>query len=554
MKSKKIFISVVFSLISIFFVSPPAFAANEIHILISDPDSDGITTIGFCFTNISEMSGGVSYGGDLGSGGFSIHSGTPSCPTTAAMSIGQRLTAGNSYTYSIIATNGGRTYTDTVSFTAKGISAAAQAAIDLRNANDAAFRTAIDAATAAAAVESRAWNAANPGKQKCIQWGPIVHANGVSTSSGGVCANIVEPGAGTTVATEAAPTVTGPTTSSSSSTGSSSASPSPTPTPVPTGSTVNASVPGSGAPFTMVLAGQLSTSECPVGFQGANGIIMAIGTGTFTECWPVNAWAAYRLGGTYWEKYKSSGGTYDIQAELTRQAGVANYKAQAKAIAQTAANSTPGIQRCSAWSAYGESGQECAYTFVAPSGVTAAPVAPDSITTTSSTSDSSSATSASNGPGSTTTSKSTSATTSSETASVVTNGNSTANIETKTATAKASAAPVVELQTVSLSGSSELMKKAASAITTIASEAKAINNLIASLDKKAKAVTSRTNSVALPVSVVVDSKAVSKTPSVCSISSGKITKITSAICKISFVIEDEAGNSYSIDKEFDFRK
>ena len=98
------------------------------------------------------------------------------------------------------------------------------------------------------------------------------------------------------------------------------------------------------------------------------------------------------------------------------------------------------------------------------------------------------------------------------------------------------------------------MKKAASAITTIASEAKAINNLIASLDKKAKAVTSRTNSVALPVSVVVDSKAVSKTPSVCSISSGKITKITSAICKISFVIEDEAGNSYSIDKEFDFRK
>ena len=53
------------------------------------------------------------------------------------------------------------------------------------------FRTAQELATAEATKQSQDWNAANPGQQKCFQWGPIVHANGVSTSSGGVCANIV---------------------------------------------------------------------------------------------------------------------------------------------------------------------------------------------------------------------------------------------------------------------------------------------------------------------------------------------------------------------------
>ena len=72
---------------------------------------------------------------------------------------------------------------------------------------DANFRAAQDAAIAAATLESQAWNAANPGKQKCVQWGPIVHANGVSTASGGVCANPVDPGPGTTVKTAEAPAV-----------------------------------------------------------------------------------------------------------------------------------------------------------------------------------------------------------------------------------------------------------------------------------------------------------------------------------------------------------
>lgn len=56
---------------------------------------------------------------------------------------------------------------------------------------DAAFEQARRDGQAAAEAQSLAWNQAHPGQQKCFQWGPIVHANGVSTASGGVCANPV---------------------------------------------------------------------------------------------------------------------------------------------------------------------------------------------------------------------------------------------------------------------------------------------------------------------------------------------------------------------------
>lgn len=77
---------------------------------------------------------------------------------------------------------------------------------------DAAFSQAQRDGQAAAEALSRAWNEANPGKQKCFQWGPVVHANGVSTASGGVCANPVPVPAGfvpdsSTVTTDT-PTVT----------------------------------------------------------------------------------------------------------------------------------------------------------------------------------------------------------------------------------------------------------------------------------------------------------------------------------------------------------
>lgn len=49
---------------------------------------------------------------------------------------------------------------------------------DQRAANDAAYQ------------KSLAWNTANPGKQKCFSWGPLISPDG-GESSGGVCANPV---------------------------------------------------------------------------------------------------------------------------------------------------------------------------------------------------------------------------------------------------------------------------------------------------------------------------------------------------------------------------
>ncbi len=60
------------------------------------------------------------------------------------------------------------------------------AAIDAEN----KYRADLADAQAIALAQSQAWNAANPGQQKCFQWGPITSPSG-GTSSGGVCANPV---------------------------------------------------------------------------------------------------------------------------------------------------------------------------------------------------------------------------------------------------------------------------------------------------------------------------------------------------------------------------
>jgi hypothetical protein len=100
---------------------------------------------------------------------------------------------------------------------------------------DAAFSKAQRDGQATAESLSRAWNEANPGKQKCFQWGPVVHANGVSTASGGVCANPVPVPVGY-IADSSTVTSDTPTVLSESSTSivqSESSTPIVTPTPAP---------------------------------------------------------------------------------------------------------------------------------------------------------------------------------------------------------------------------------------------------------------------------------------------------------------------------------
>lgn len=213
----------------------------------------------------------------------------------------------------------------------------------LKQQQDNDFSARIQAAQAAALTESQAWNAANPGMQKCVQWGPVIHADGVGTSSGGVCANPVERTM--PVQTEAATPVISD-------------------SPLPPA----AVIPPATSPFTVIVPGQVAAQDCPAGYQAANGLqVNATTHEVTTECWSAAAWKAWQLGGAVWQQFQSSGGTFDVQAELDRRSAVEQVKAQALANAQAAAQAKPGIRHCSAWSGFGESGVECAYAFEAPS-------------------------------------------------------------------------------------------------------------------------------------------------------------------------------------------
>ena len=96
----------------------PAHAANEIRIVVTGPDADGITNIGYCFTDARALSGTVSFVATSSYGAFLAHSEMPNCPSMVGSSTGQRLTEGTTYVFTVTATNGGSTFTDTLNYTA----------------------------------------------------------------------------------------------------------------------------------------------------------------------------------------------------------------------------------------------------------------------------------------------------------------------------------------------------------------------------------------------------------------------------------------------------
>lgn len=243
-------------------------------------------------------------------------------------------------------------------------------------ADDEDFRNRQQLAVAAATVESQSYSAANPGLQKCVTWGPVVHANGISTASGGVCANVVGTKPDGTTAQVAPTPVSSDSSGASSSSSSSSSSGRSSSSTVTDSSTASSSTPtaqqpvrpqvdltqfGIGRPFTRVVARNLSASQCPSGYQAATNSLPGIVDGGATECWPDNAWAAYSIGGDVWTQFKSSNGSLNAQAEATRRVQVSAIRALALQQAQNLANLTQGIKRCNSWNGFGESGQECAY-------------------------------------------------------------------------------------------------------------------------------------------------------------------------------------------------
>ena len=570
MRASRLFLLVNIFTLGFTLVPQSANAANEMQISITGPDADGITNVGICFTNPSELGSSVSFSGTNSSGAFLVHSGTPSCPNFAAVSTGQRLTSGQTYNFEATATSGGRNYSASRTYIAPGEDPAVVATRMLRESQDASFRTAQEAAIALATAESQAWNAANPGKQKCIQWGPIVHANGVTTASGGVCANVVQPGPTTSVQSQDAPTVQGPTTVPTPT-----VSPTAQPTPVATTPDANPELAneGSGKPFTRVLPGQLSTSQCPVGYQAANGIIFAIGKGTYTECWPTNAWQAWQLGGSTWEQFKSSGGSFNVQAVIDLNNAIAALKSEAKVVAQTAADSTPGIQRCSKWSGYGQSGQECAYTFVTPTSVTPTSVTPTSVTPTSNGNNSAIQTPIPSQISDTSTVLTrapqipTILGQSSDTQTVLNTPSETSAVPTPTATPAAattidptsvkvsqtsSGTSQLGLATISVEGTTKEIAKLIPKIVTKVTEQKSLATILTKLDAMRSATYSKVQ--VLPSERSIEETALSLTPDICSVKGAKVTSLKAGICIFSYELIGPSGNSFTVEKQIVFKK
>ena len=96
----------------------PAHAANEIRVVVTGPDAEGITNVGYCFTDARSLSGTVSFVATSSYGAFLAHSEMPNCPSMVGSSTGQRLIEGTTYVFTVTATNGGSTFTDTLSYTA----------------------------------------------------------------------------------------------------------------------------------------------------------------------------------------------------------------------------------------------------------------------------------------------------------------------------------------------------------------------------------------------------------------------------------------------------
>jgi hypothetical protein len=119
---------------------------------------------------------------------------------------------------------------------------------------------------------------------------------------------------------------------------------------------------GFGKPFTQVVKGNVTASQCPSGFDAATNIInTGFSENPATECWPSNAWAAYSIGGDVWSRFKSTNGSINAEAEASRRIQVNAVRALALQQAQQFANQTIGVKRCATWNGFGESGQECAY-------------------------------------------------------------------------------------------------------------------------------------------------------------------------------------------------
>jgi hypothetical protein len=356
-------------------------------------------------------------------------------------------------------------------------------------ADDEDFRNRQNLAVAAATLESQNYNATHPGEQKCVTWGPIVHANGISTASGGVCANPVgtRPD-GTTVQVPASPV-------GGSSSGSSSPADSSTVSTNTNKPSVDLTQFGIGRPFTTVVSGRITLSNCPTGYQAAKNNLDGISSDGATECWPADAWAAYSIGGNAWSKFKGENTTIEAQQAAVVNVELNKVKALALNKAQQQANLNIGKNVCVPWSYQNQSGQECAYI----------PAQFNPFNR--------------------------------ETTTVVSAAN-----DTKTVAVLLIKESVTVDTQQKFSGNVAQIKEAVNSVVEDTSTAKAINSALQKVADLSKLTIKTT--MKIPSDGVLESTIISKTPKICSVSSSKISGKKNGNCVVEYAVLDEDDNKF----------
>jgi len=396
-------------------------------------------------------------------------------------------------------------------------------------ADDEDFRNRQQLATAAATLESQAYSASHPGEQKCVTWGPIVHANGISTASGGVCANVVGTKADGTTGqvppTQSGSTSSGSTSSGSTSSGSTSSGASDTRTSTastPSTPQVDLTQFGIGKPFTRVIAGRVSASSCPSGFQSATNNLDGISSNGATECWPADAWAAYSVGGTTWSSFKSGNISQATQQATQTSMEINKVKAIALNRAQQDANLNIGKTTCVQWAFGQQSGQECAYIPVQGSNPALGSRTDTSTSTSASKSDTKTATT------------------------------STSDTKTVTVVVQTSKDSVTAVTQQNFGGTVAQVKQAVSSIVDDTATAKAINTVLQKVSDLAN-ITIKT-SAKLPVNKDLEISATSVSTSICTVSNTKITVKKTGTCKLEYSVTDSDDNVFAIKTSIKVKK
>jgi hypothetical protein len=223
--------------------------------------------------------------------------------------------------------------------------------------------------------------------------------------------------------------------------------------------------------------------------------------------------------------FKATGGTYDINAVLDKRKKVDLLRAKAKEVAEAAARDTPGIDRCSSWAGFGESGKECAYAFIDPKDVKVPSSSSETVTSSSGTVSPKLSLRSST--------KSADADSSSSSNSVGSSSSTTASI-------------AVGLDATEVKGSSLVIAEQALAITPDKAEASSISSLaqgITGVDTIQKTLLQT-----LPRDANLTYKVISLTKSVCLASSWRVRITNPGLCRVQVMITDSAGNEYELIK------